>query len=95
MQRERGALKWAYVFFWCGALAAAIGFWTVARPNLMAASRLAPGFVPTLGVFMFHVAAAIRTVRRLPSVSTQAAQRQVLASAGVGLLLVSLALALR
>jgi hypothetical protein len=95
MQTGRGTLTWAYVFFCCGALSTALGFWRAATTPGTSVARLAPEAVVAFVMLVSYVGGALLTERRLPSMTLTAARGSVLMLAGVGLLLASMLLNLR
>ncbi len=95
MRTERGSLTWAYVFFWCGALAAILGFWRAETTPGTSAARRAPETVVALAMLAVFVGGTLLTERRLPTRTPAAARGSVLMLAGVGLLLASVLLRLR
>jgi hypothetical protein len=95
MRSERGALRGAGIFFGCGVVAVAAGFWTVARSQAVPTTRLAPGLAFSLMMLALYIGATIRAVRRLTDEPPAIVQQRMLTVAGLGLFLVSLALSLR
>ena len=83
MQSDRFALRWAGVFFGCGVVAVAAGFWAVIRSNAVPPARLAPGLVFSLLMLGLYAGATLRAVRRLPADPTAVAQQRLLTVAGI------------
>jgi hypothetical protein len=95
MQAGPRTLTWAYAFFWCAALSVVLGFWGLVRSTTIPIAGLAPRAVFAVATLAIYVGAALRTVRRLPTMSLAAARSSVLMLAGIGLLLASMLLNLR
>jgi hypothetical protein len=95
MQEGRRSLAWAYVFFVCGALSALLGYWRLLEARVVPVPTLARGLVVSGLVLVIYVVMTLRVVRDLRYAAAPSIQAQVLTGAGVGLILVSVALGLR
>jgi hypothetical protein len=88
-------VTWAFVFFGCAALSAAIGGWNAWEGRFT--GHAAPtGWLATWSlVFAAHVAMTVRIAQAARGAGSPRLGTQVLLAAGVGLLLVSAAFRLR
>jgi hypothetical protein len=95
MQDPGRALRAAWSFFWLGVVILLMSFWWAIRQASVPSPGLLPSAAFLAAMFAIYLGGTLRAVRRLPSLAPAAAQRELLAVAGVGLLLVSCALRMR
>lgn len=84
----------AFIGFWCSVLSVVVAVWLAVHRRAVPNARLAPWAVLGGTIFVLHVVAVLRLVRRLPTMSPDAVQRAILTAAGVGLILLTFALTL-
>jgi hypothetical protein len=95
MQQRVGGVTWAFVFFGCAALSAAIGGWKAWGGRLTAHAAPAGWVAAWALLFTAHVAMTLRIAQEARAAGSERLGTLVLLAAGVGLLLVSAAFRLR